>query len=618
VGLEHDDWKQRYSRRVTDAASAVRTIGRGHHVFIGSGAAEPQALVAAMCERGNELSDTELIHILTLGIAPYSDCRFVGSFRHNALFIGANVRGAVAAGRADYTPVFLSEIPRLFRSRRLALDVALIQVGPPDDHGFCSFGVSVDVVKSAAECADLVLAEVNSRMPRTLGDSFIHVSQINKLVPVDAPLPESLPPDPDEVAVEIGRHVAQLVDNGSTIQVGIGMIPNAVLRHLHGKKDLGVHTEMFSDGVIDLIESGTINCSKKTLLPGKAVTSFCMGTRRLYDYVHDNPLFEFRGVEFTNDPLQIAANKKMVAINAALEIDLTGQVCADSIGVSFHSGIGGQVDFIRGAARSEGGKPIIAMRSTAKGDAVSRIVPHLKEGAGVVTSRGDVHFVVTEYGVADLWGRSVRDRALALISVAHPKFREELLADAKRHHLLYDDQMLPAADYPDEWETVGVLRDGGSLVIRPVRATDERLLRDMFYDCSEETIHSRFFKSVKAAPHPKLQRWVNVDYTHEMALGGFVQDGEVERLVGMGHYIVDPATGLGEIDFMVQDAYQNRGVGTLLLQHLMKVARARGLKGFTADVLAQNTRMLHLLHKSGREMKSTLEERVYHLEFRLG
>jgi acyl-CoA hydrolase len=401
-----------YSSKIVDADHAVRAVKRGQRVFIGSGAAEPQVLIEALTRRGAELADTEIIHLLTLGSAPYTEAKLTHAFRHNAFFIGPNVRSAVAEGRGDYTPVFLSEIPRLFRSKRVPLDVALIQVSPPDAHGFCSYGVSIDVVKAAAESATTVIAAINPRMPRTLGDSFIHVDEIEHLVFQEAPLPESVPAPPDDVALQIGRNVARLIDSGSNLQIGIGTLPNAVLQSLGNKKDLGIHTEMFSDGVIDLIESGVITCARKTFLPGKVVASFCMGTRRLHDYVDNNPFFEFRPVEFTNDPFTIARNAKMVSVNSALEVDLTGQVCADSIGINFCSGIGGQVDFTRGAARSENGKPIIVLRSTAKGGTVSRIVPNLRPGAGVVTTRGDVHYVVTEYGVADLWGKSVRDRAL--------------------------------------------------------------------------------------------------------------------------------------------------------------------------------------------------------------
>lgn len=431
------DWQARYPHKVVEPDTAVRMIERGDRVFVGSGAAEPQGLVTALSRRGAALGSVEVVHIKTLGAAPYADPRMAPYFRHNALFIGSNVRNAIHEGRADYTPIFLSEIPRLFRSRRMPIDVALIMVSPPDANGYCSYGVSVDVVKAAAESARVVIAEVNSQMPRAVGDCLIHVDRINLMVNTNAPILESTPPEPDQVALAIGRNVAALVEDGSTIQLGIGMIPNAVLKQFHGKKDLGVHTEMFSDGVMELMKAGVINGNRKTVVPRKVVASFCFGTKRLYDYVDRNPRFEFRPVEFTNDPAIIAQNAKMVAINAALEVDLSGQVCADSIGYHPYSGIGGQVDFMRGAARSEGGKPIIALRATAKGGALSTIVPHLKEGAGVVTTRGDVHYVATEFGVADLWGRSIRERALALIKIAHPCFRGALLDEAKRFGLLH-------------------------------------------------------------------------------------------------------------------------------------------------------------------------------------
>ena len=610
-----NDWREIYRARLTDARGAISRVRRGQRLFIGSGAAVPQLLVAALAERAEELSDMEIYHMMTLGVAPYVEAKFERNFRHNAFFIGSNVRRAIQEGRADYTPVFLSEIPLLFRTRRVSLDVALISVSPPDEHGYCSYGVSVDIVKAAAETAPVVIAEVNARMPRTLGDSFIHVSRLDAVVESDTPLPELAPTAPDDVASEIGRNVARLVDDGSTLQMGIGVIPNAVLAQLKGKKNLGIHSEMLSDGVIDLIESGVIDCSRKTLLAGKIVTSFCMGTRKLYDYVADNPLFDFRPVDFTNDPFQIARNEKMVAINAAVEIDLTGQVAADSIGSRFYSGIGGQVDFIRGAARSEGGKPIIALRSTAKHDSVSCVVPRLA-GAGVVTTRGDVHYVVTEYGIADLWGRNIRERAMALINIAHPRFREELLREAKLNHLVYDDQIQPTStSYPRRWESEEVLHDGTHIFLRPVRPTDESLMKDLFYSCSDRSIYDRYFGYVKSMPHAKLQTIVNVDYTNEMTFVALTQEGGRERLVGAGSYLRDRATNMADVAFLVQDESQGHGVATILLRRLMECALANGILGFTADVFAHNRSMLHVFHKSGCELKSALDGDVYHVEF---
>ncbi|HXH23564.1 MAG TPA: acetyl-CoA hydrolase/transferase C-terminal domain-containing protein [Dehalococcoidia bacterium] len=424
-------WPEEARSKTVSAEAALSRLQSGQRVYIQGGCATPQALVRALVARAADVRGVEIVHLHTEGPAPYTHPDLSASFRHNALFIGKNTREAVNAGRADYTPVFLSEIPGLF-SDTLPLDLALVQVSPPDANGFCSLGISVDVAKPAAEAATTVIAQVNPLMPRTHGDSFLHVSQIDCLVPAEEPLLEFEPQAADETAHQIGAHVAALIEDGSCLQMGIGAIPNGVLAALHGHRHLGIHTEMFSDGLLELVEQGIVDNQAKNYHRGKVVTSFIMGTRRLYDFVHDNPMIEMHLVSFTNDPVIIARNEKMVAINSAIEIDLTGQVCADSIGHVFYSGIGGQTDFVRGAAMSRGGKPIIALPSTAASGAVSRIVPELKPGAGVVTSRGDVHWVVTEYGAVNLHGKTVRQRAEALISIAHPAFREELAAAARR------------------------------------------------------------------------------------------------------------------------------------------------------------------------------------------
>ncbi|KAA0214764.1 acetyl-CoA hydrolase/transferase family protein [bacterium] len=411
------------------AAEAVAQIKSSERVFIGSGAAEPQVLVKAMTARAQELRDVNVLHILTLGDAPYVAPDMAQSFRHTAFFIGHNTRQAVQEGRADFMPIFLGEIPALFE-RRLPLDWALVQVSPPDRHGYCTVGVAADVVVSAIRHARHVVAEINPRMPRTWGNTIIHVSRLHAAVQVDYPLPQLTPEPIDETSRAIGRHVAGLIDDGDCLQLGIGGIPNAVLAELRNHRRLGLHTEMLSDGIVDVIESGALDCSRKNYHPDKAICSFVMGTQRLYDFVDDNPFVESYGNEFVNDPFNIAKNDRMVAVNSAIAIDLTGQVNSDSLGTRPYSGIGGQVDFIRGAARSQGGKPVIALPSTAKGGALSRIVPTLERGAGVVTSRGDVRWVVTEYGVADLYAKGLRERVKALIAIAHPKFRAELEREA--------------------------------------------------------------------------------------------------------------------------------------------------------------------------------------------
>jgi acyl-CoA hydrolase/GNAT superfamily N-acetyltransferase len=551
---------------------------------------------------------------LTLGAAPYVRPELSGRFRHTAFFIGPNVREAVQDGRADFIPVFLSEIPRLIRSRRSRIDVALIQVTPPDVHGQVSLGVSVDVVRAAVEAADLVLAEVNPLMPRTLGDSFVHVADIDGLIPVERPVLELHPEAPDEVSSAIGRHVATLVPHGATLQTGIGKIPHAVLRALSGHRDLGIHTEMLSDTVIDLVEAGVVNGRKKSLLAGKLVTSFVMGTRRLYDWVHDNPAVQLMPTDFTNDPFVIARNDTMIAINSALAVDLTGQVAADTVGGRFFSGIGGQVDFIRGAARSRDGKPIIALPSTAKGGTVSRIQAVLEAGAGVVTSRGDVHFVVTEFGVADLWGKTVRERAEALIEVAHPDFRPELVAQAKARKYVLPGQRVPRGPLPGEEPRAVQLESGAEVTIRLVRMSDEDALQDLFYRVSEESAYERFLGHVSKPSHEELLRWADVDYDLSIALLATVATPAGNEIVALGRYEVDPATRFADVSLLVLDEWQGRGVGTAVFRRLAEIARVRGVKGFCGDVLVHNARMLAIFNETGNPVESTLSDGVYHVK----
>jgi acyl-CoA hydrolase len=425
-------WIDSYHAKVMTAREALRCVESHMRVYIQPGCAEPETLVGALIERGPFVRDVEIVHLLTLGRADYIAPEMAGHFRHNAMFIGGNVREAVNDGRADYTPIFLSEIESLFESGEMPIDVALIQVSPPDSHGFCSFGVGVDTTLTAAKKARFVIAQVNDQMPRTFGDSFIHVSDVDAIVESSRPLCELPKPEITDLHRAIARNVATLIEDGCTIQTGIGGIPDAVLLYLNDRKDLGVHTELLSDGIIPLIESGVVNGRRKTLHPRKLVLAFALGTKKLFDFVHENPIFEFHPNAYTNNPVLISQNDRMVAINSALQIDITGQICADSLGTYFYSGIGGQVDFIRGATRSRGGKPIIALPATAQNGTLSRIVPTLDPGAGVVTSRGAVHYVVTEFGIAYLHGRSIRQRAEALIQIAHPDFRNQLYEYCER------------------------------------------------------------------------------------------------------------------------------------------------------------------------------------------
>jgi len=419
-------WVYQYKDKLTGPEEAVSHVKSNDKIFISGNAATPFPLIETLAARKNELRSVEVNHVLLIGEDPLSKPGMEEHFRHNSLFVGSADRQAINDGRSDYVPVFLFEIPALFTRKIIPLDAALIQVSPPDEHGFMSFGVECLTSKAAAESAKFVIAQVNENMPRTLGDSFIHVSRIHKIVEVSKELPELPRRPPSDIEIKIGKHVASLVEDGATLQLGIGGIPDAVLQSLTDKHDLGIHTEMISDGIVKLIEAGIITNSRKTLHPGKIIATFIFGSRQLYSFVDNNPLFEVHPCDYTNDPFIISKNEKMVAINSAIEVDITGQVCSDSIGSRIYSGFGGQLDFIRGAAYSKGGKPIIALPSTTKKDTVSRIVPMLKTGAGVVTTRADVHYIVTEYGIADLHGRNIRQRVKALIDIAHPKFREEL------------------------------------------------------------------------------------------------------------------------------------------------------------------------------------------------
>lgn len=429
-------WVDDYKKKLVSAEEAVSVVKSGDRVYVSGNAATPYVLLNALATRKDELRDVELVHVLLLGEDPLSRPEMEGHFRHNSLFVGPADRKAINEGRADYVPIFLHQIPQLFLSGQMPLDVAMLHVSPPDEHGFMSLGVEVLASKAAAEKAKIVIAQVNEKMPRVLGDSFLHVSRFAKVVEISEPLPELEKKPFSDVERMIGKHIAELIEDGSTLQLGIGGIPDAVLAALSNRRDLGIHTEMVSDGVMEAIEAGIITGARKTFHPYKVVITFALGSARLYDFLDNNPIFEAHPTDYVNHPFNVARNDNMVAINSAIEVDITGQVCSDSIGTYIYSGFGGQVDFIRGAAHSKGGKPIIALPSTAKDGEMSRIVPFLKKGAGVVTTRGDVRYVVTEYGVAYLFGKNLQERTKALINIAHPKFRAELIREAKARNLL--------------------------------------------------------------------------------------------------------------------------------------------------------------------------------------
>ncbi len=610
-----------YPEKFQPEDSVFSHIHAGNRIFIGTGCGEPQHLVRALIEyvqsHPKAFFDTELLQVWTLGLAPYADEKFKDIFRHNSFFIGNNVRQAVNTGIADYTPVFLSQVPALFQKRRVPVDVALIQTSLPDEHGYMSLGISVDIVKAAVENAPLVIAQVNANMPRVHGDTFLSLKDVHFIVPHDEPLLEFQTIVSDEIAQRIGTYVARIVQDGDTIQVGYGSIPNAILAHLKGKRHLGVHTELMTDGIVELMQRGVVDNSRKELNRGKTVAAFCMGRRETYAYLNDNPSVEFRPVNYTNNPTVLARHRNMTAINSALEVDLTGQATAESLGKVFYSGIGGQADFMRGAVLAPGGKTILALQSTAEDGTVSRIAPFLKEGAGVTLTRGDIHYVVTEYGIAYLHGKNIRERAMDLIAIAHPKFRSRLIEEAREMNLIYKDQaFIPGEQgvYPEELETHRTCKDSLAVLLRPVKLTDEHLLKDFFYSLSTDSMYRRFVSTRKDMPHERLQPFVVIDYTKEMVILAVLEQEGQETIVGMGQYIIDEQTHTAEVAFVVRDDRQGKGIGAELLAHLTYLAKKSGLHGFIATVLLENMAMLQLFERMGFIIEKRAEAGAYELK----
>jgi acyl-CoA hydrolase/RimJ/RimL family protein N-acetyltransferase len=612
--------KKSYPEKFVSEQSVFSRIHAGDRIFVGTGCGEPQYLVKALINYVESdpkaLLDAEVLHVWTLGLAPYTAEKFKSNFRHNSFFVGGNTREAINKGFADYSPVFLSQVPGLFRSRAIRIDVALVQTSPPDMHGNMSLGVSVDIVKAAVESARVVIVQVNNNMPRVHGDGFIHINDVDFIIPHDEPLLEYKDNVPDEIAHKIGKYVSRIVQDGDTIQVGYGSLPNAILSNLKGRQDLGVHTELFSDGITGLMKNGVITNKRKNIDKGKTIASFCMGTMETYEYINDNPGIEFKTIEYTNNPFIISQIKNMTAINSALEIDLTGQATAESLGKTIYSGLGGQADFMRGTVVAQGGKTILVLLSTAREGKVSRIVPFLEEGAGVTLTRGDIHYVVTEYGIAHLHGRNVRERAMALIAIAHPDFQPWLLEEAKKAHLIYEDQVfMPGRRgiYPEHLETMRTTPKGLKIFLRPVKITDEGLMKDFFYSLSARSMHKRFMSFRVEMPHERLQQYLPVDYERDMAISALVKEGENDILVGLGQYFLNQDQHTAEVAIVVKDSYQQKSVGTEVLFYLTSIARQRGILGFTAEVLLDNEPMLRLFEKLGFDIDRRWEENMYHL-----
>jgi len=617
--IEH--FKKEYKEKFLSVESIFKKIHLGDRIFISTACGEPQHLVNSLVKfvesNPKALMDSEVMHVWTLGVAPYANEKYKQNFRYNSFFIGNNARNAINAGLADYSPIFLSKIPGLFRKGMVSLDVALIQTSLPDEHGHVSLGVSVDIVKAATEASKVVVAQMNKNMPRVHGDGFIHISDIDYAVHCDEDL-LVFSDDPDTgTARDIGKYVSRLVENGDTIQVGYGSIPNAILSCLKDKKNLGVHTELISDGLVDLMKKGVVTNHKKTVNRGKTVATFCMGHKETYEYINDNPAIDFKTVDITNNPLIIAQHDNMTAINSALEIDLTGQASAESLGHTFYSGIGGQADFMRGAVLAENGKTILTIPSTAENGTVSRITPFLSEGAGVTLNRGDIHYVVTEYGIAYLHGKNIRERAMELIAISHPKFRPELIREAKKRNLIYRDQAYIAGkggEYPSDLEAHRVTKTGFEITLRPVKISDEPALKEFFYDLSDNSMYKRFISTRKDMPHERLQDFVVIDYRKEMVILAIVEENDQEKVIGLGQYRIIEGRHMADVAFVVSDNIQKKGIGRELLSYLTLLAKKQGLLGFTAEVLVNNLPMQHLFETAGFDVTKRNIEGLYELK----
>jgi len=587
--------------KVVSAESAISQIKGGDRVFIGTGCGEPQHLIRAMVN-DKSIQDITIYQMLSSTLAQFvEDDSFLKRFSIKLFFISRPLRQAAFDGKIDYIPAYLSQIPALFKSQRIGLDVALIQVSPPDEFGYCSLGVSVDITRAGLDSSKLVIAQVNPRMPKTWGDSFVHTDDIDFFVSHEESLVEGLSGMQDnEVSRRIGHFISQLVSDGATLQIGFGQLPYVILKYLDGKKDLGIHTQLITDGFLPLFEKNVITNKKKTFLPGRVVASLCMGSEKIYRYVDNNPMFYFCSSDFVNDPTEIARNDNLISISSALEVDITGQVCTDSVGYLFYSGIGDQVDFIRGSAMSKGGFSIIALPSTAQNGTVSRIVSHLSEGAGVATTRGDVNFVVTEYGIAELQGKGIYQRVIELAQIAHPKFRDSLIKEAKKHRYIFGDQLPLSSDdliFLENYKSVLELKNRRTVEFRPMLPSDEFSSRNFYYSLQEKTIFYRYFYKKKIFSHKMMQKqWATVDYRRNMSILGLVQKEGHKEIMAIGTY-AEVEEHIAEVAFVVREDLQGFGIASYLLGVLEEIAKENNYKKFTASVLRGNAAMIHVFKK---------------------
>jgi acyl-CoA hydrolase/GNAT superfamily N-acetyltransferase len=589
-----------------------RLLRPGSRVFIGGGAAVPQALVASMLRHAGRFVDLEIVHIHGLGPTPWIEPRHEQVIRTNSFFLTPALREAVERGQADYTPCAMSEVPALFQTGCMPLDVALVQVTPPDESGHCSLGVSVDVTRAAVKSARLVIAQVNPKMPRTGGDSLIAVREIDYFLTHAAPLPEMEAAEIDERQERIGRYAAQLIDDGATLQVGLGNTPEAVVRALTKHRQLGIHSGMFNDALMALVRCGAVDNSRKSYKPGKIIASHVLGSRKLYRFADGHPDLELHPSDWVNDPHRIARNDRMVAINGAREIDLTGQVVRDSSGHRFYGGIGALQDFIRGAGRSRDGRPIIVLTSMTDDGKASRIVTGLQPGTGVCTGRGDVHHVVTEYGIASIYGNSIRERVARLVEIAHPDHRESLLEGARTRGWLPKFFTMPGGargEVESEWITFS----SGRFRLRPLHPSDMRALQSFFYSHDEETVRLRYGYHRDRMTGESAYKLAAVDQTKDHALGLFAEHGGREELRAVGRFYLDPSGTAAEVAFVVHESTRRVGMAGFLLGELAQVAKKRAITGFWASVLAENHGMAALFTRAGGSSGGLGEE----LEFRL-
>ncbi|MCI0470588.1 MAG: GNAT family N-acetyltransferase, partial [Candidatus Aminicenantes bacterium] len=612
-------WQDKYPGKFVSENEIFKNIHRGNRIFISTACGEPQYLVSALVKyvesHPKAFADTEIFHIWTLGLAPYTNAKYTYNFRHNSFFIGNNTRESVNVGLADYTPIFLSQVPKLLNSKRIPIDIALIQTSLPDKNGLVSIGVSVDITKAAIENAAVIIAQLNGNMPRVHGNTFIHIKDIDYLIHHDEKILEFSPTIPDDIAQQIGQYVSRIVKDGDTIQLGYGSVPNAIINCLKNKQHLGIHTELLTDSIVDLVKIGVVDNSRKNLDKGKTIASFCMGTEETYKFIDDNPLFEFRPMDYTNDPLVISRINNMTAINSALQVDLTGQASAESIGTTFYSGIGGSADFMRGAVLAPGGKTILVLQATAAEGGISRIVPFLDTGAGVTLNRGDIRYIVTEYGIAYIHGKNIRERAMDIIAIAHPDFRAQLIEEARKNNLVYKDQVfIPGkkGEYPEHLETYRTTASGLNILLRPCRINDEGLIKDLFYSLSDQSLKRRFIQSRTDVPHKIRQEFVAIDYSEKMVILATIENDGKEIALGMGQYIIDPATHLAEVAFTVREDHHGRGIATEILKYLAILAKNNGLHGFTAEVLVENRAMMKVIEKMELDMQRTIEDGLYH------